>query len=75
MKTNPSTALSTDWLTNEQIKVHVSDALSHFNRDIEKQIKTQIDSGIRNRVSDQFAKMVVGVAEHNHREQQKLIKD
>lgn len=63
-----------DWLTSKKIELQVNDALKHYNRDIDKNIKEQIDSGIRERVSDQFAKMVVGAAEHNHREQQKLIK-
>lgn len=51
-----------EFVTGAKVKEVVDDSLARYNAEIEKTIKATIDAGIKQRVSDKFAEMVIGYA-------------
>lgn len=60
------------FLTGEAVKEIVSDELLSYKEDIDSKIKTAINSGIKQNVSDLFAQMVVNTARERHAEKNAL---
>lgn len=56
------------FLTGEAVREVVDSELSNYKRDIDKKIKDEINNGIKENVSDLFAKMVVNTAQQRHAE-------
>jgi len=54
-----------EFLTGKKVREVVDDYLSNYGKDIDKTIKTTIEQGIKNRVSDKFAEMVIGYAKQD----------
>ena len=63
-----------NYLTGQMVKDEVSSKLKDYGRDVDKAVKAQIESGIKESVSNQFAKMVIQTAESNHKQLQALEK-
>lgn len=55
-----------EFVTGEKVKAVVDGYLSSYGRDIDKTIKESIEKGIKARVSDKFAEMVIGYAKQDH---------
>lgn len=51
-----------EFVTGAKVKEVVDESLSRYSSEIEKTIKATIDAGIKQRVSDKFAEMVIGYA-------------
>jgi len=61
-----------EFVTGKKVKEVVSDYLSSYGKDIDKTIKTNIEQGIKSRVSDKFAEMVIGYAKQDHLNQKAI---
>lgn len=55
-----------EFITGAKVKDVVDDYLSRYGKDMDKTIKEQIEKGIKTRVSDKFAEMVIGYAKQDH---------
>jgi len=55
-----------EFVTGKKVKEVVNDYLSSYGKDIDKTIKTNIEQGIKSRVSDKFAEMVIGYAKQDY---------
>jgi len=55
-----------EFVTGKKVKEVVDESLSRYGRDIDKTIKETIEQGIKSRVSDKFAEMVIGYAKQDH---------
>ena len=53
-------------LTGSKVKKEVESRMSSFGKDIDKQIKAHIESGIKETVSNKFAEMVIQTAKSQH---------
>lgn len=57
-----------NYLTGEKVKQEVESRLGDFKRDIDKQIKAYIESGIKESVASKFAEMVIQTANSQHKQ-------
>lgn len=55
-------------LTGSKVKKEVESRMSSFGKDIDKQIKAHIESGIKETVSNKFAEMVIQTAASQHKQ-------
>jgi len=55
-----------EFVTGKNVKNIVDDQLSRYGKDIDSTIKNTIAEGIKTRVSDKFAEMVIGYAKQDH---------
>jgi len=55
-----------EFVTGKKVKEVVDESLSRYGKDIDKTIKATIEQGIKSRVSDKFAEMVIGYAKQDH---------
>lgn len=55
-----------EFVTGEKVKEVVNGYLSSYGKDIDSTIKKNIEQGIKSRVSDKFAEMVIGYAKQDH---------
>jgi len=60
-----STLLS--WITKDRIEVIVSDRIRPLEKDIDKKITAAVNAGIREKVSNKFAEMVIETARADHK--------
>ena len=63
-----------EYLTGKRVDEAVSDRMKSFGRDIDLSIEACVNKGIKERVSDKFAQMIVGAAKQDYKEAQALIK-
>ena len=57
-----------NYLTGGMVQEEVSKRFKDFNREIDKQIKLHIESGIKESVSNKFAEMVIQTANSQHKQ-------
>ena len=57
-----------NYLTGQMVQEHVSTQFKNFNKDIDNQIKSHIESGIRESVSNKFAEMIVQTAKSQNKQ-------
>jgi len=55
-----------EFVTGKKVKEIVDESLSRYGKDIDRTIKETIEKGIKLRVSDKFAEMVIGYAKQDH---------
>lgn len=55
-----------EFVTGKKVKEVVDSYLSSYGKDIDKTIKATIEQGIKSRVSDKFAEMVIGYAKQDN---------
>lgn len=55
------------WLTKDKVEQLAQAKIKTLSKDIDAKIESYINAGIRDRVSDKFAELVVQTARHNHR--------
>ena len=55
-----------EFVTGKKVKEIVDEYLSSYGKDIDKTIKENIEQGIKSRVSNKFAEMVIGYAKQDH---------
>lgn len=56
-----------EFVTGKKVQEVVDSYLSSYGKNIDATIKTTIEEGIKSRVSDKFAEMVIGYAKQDHR--------
>ena len=61
-----------NFLTGQAVTEVVAAELVGYKKDIDNKIKTEINNGIKNNVSDLFAQMVVNTAQQRHAEQRAI---
>lgn len=54
-----------EFVTGKKVKLVVNDYLNSYGKDMDKVIKETIEAGIKSRVSDKFAEMVIGYAKQD----------
>lgn len=60
-----STYTRMEFLTGKKVQLIVDEHLSNYGKNINKTIKDTIEKGIKSRVSDKFAEMVIGYAKQD----------
>lgn len=55
-----------EFLTGKKVTDVVNDYLSKYGKDLDKAIKDAVNKGIKDRVSDKFAEMVIGYARQDY---------
>jgi len=56
-----------EYVTGKKTKEIIDNYLSSYTREIDKTIKAQIEEGLKSRVSNKFAEMVIGYAKQDHK--------
>ena len=54
-----------EFVTGKKVQEVVNDSLSRYGKDIDATIRATIEAGIKSRVSDKFAEMVIGYAKQD----------
>ena len=62
-----------EYLTGKRVEEVVNERMKSFGKDIDKSIEACVNKGIKDRVSDKFAQMVVGAAKQDYKDAQALI--
>jgi len=57
-----------EWVTKDRVQEVVANKLEGLNKEIDKKIDELVNAGIRSRVSDKFAEMVIETARTQHNE-------
>jgi hypothetical protein len=55
-----------EFVTGKKVTEVVNDYMANYGKDIDKTIKKAIEEGIKSRVSDKFAEMVIGYAKQDY---------
>lgn len=61
-----------EFITGKKVSEVVDGYLSKYGKDIDSTIKTTIEKGIKSRVSDKFAEMVIGYAKQDYANEKAL---
>jgi len=70
---NPSTSYGAkytrlEYVTGKRVKEVVGDYLTNYGNEISAKVKALVEEGIKERVSDKFAEMVIGYAKQDYKD-------
>lgn len=64
-----------EYFTGKKVVETIDGYLKAYNKDIDKKISSLVEKGIKDRVSDKFAEMVIGYAKQDYRDQKAIESD